>query len=249
MYLPPARGFTLVELLLVLVLSVFLMAGLVQIVSAASSSFRLQENQAEVMENARHLMSTIGAMVRQSGFSPEPWNEEYPRLGLMEETADQVTSKTDRLVLRYWSDTNCFDNRNPVVDEVGQPEFFIRESLLDLNSRSDLTHTCRYGPDDSALVTQINHQGFIQNVESFQLLYGEDTSGDGTVNHWAKGGQWASADGVLAVRIGFLLRSTDAVVEATPQTYSILDQPYTASADGRLRQMFVFTTVIRGNSQ
>jgi len=244
---PSSPGFTLVELLLVILLSAFLITGMVQIVSAASSSFRLQDNQAEVMENGRHAIATISRLVRQAGFSPEPWNAFYSRQGLTAETADRVSNRSDRLVLRSWSDTNCFDNQNPVVDEGGEPAFYLRESLFDLNGNHDLAHTCRYGPNESAFVTQINHQGLVRNVDSFQALYGEDTVGDGQVDQWVKGGEWAAADRVVAVRIGLLLRGSDPVVEAISRSFAVLDQPYTPSADGRVRQLFLFTSTIRGS--
>jgi len=243
----PQQGFTLVELLLVLLLSAFLITGMVQIVSAASSSFRLQDNQAEVMENGRHAIATISRRIRQAGFSPKPWNSSYSREGLMAGTADGVTSRSDRLVFRSWSDTNCFDNQNSVTDESGEPAFYLRESLFDLNSNYDLAHTCRYGPDESGLVTQINHQGFVRNADSFQALFGEDTVGDGLVDRWVKAGEWTAADRVLAIRVGLLLHGSDAVVEATRHTYGVLDQPYTPRADGRIRHLFVFTSTIRGN--
>jgi prepilin-type N-terminal cleavage/methylation domain-containing protein len=244
-----APGFTLVELMLVILLSAVLITGMVQIVSAASSSFRLQDNQAEVMENGRHAIVTISGLVRQAGFSPEPWDTSYSREGLTAASADGISSRSDRLVVRSWSDTNCFDNQNPVVDESGEPAFYLRESLFDLNSNSDLAHTCRYGPDDLGLVTQINHQGFIRNVDSFQALYGEDTVGDGQVDQWVGGGEWDTADRVLAVRLGLLLHGSDAVLETGRRSFTVLDQPYTSNADGRVRHLFEFTAMIRGNAR
>lgn len=240
-------GFTLVELLLVVLLSSILITGMVQIVSAASSSFRLQDNQAEVMENARHAIATIGRSIRQAGFSPEPWNPTFHQDSLMPESLDHVSSRSDRLVLRSWSDTNCFDHQNPVAGENGEPAFYIRESLFDLNSSSDLAHTCRYGPTESELITQINHQGFVRHIDSFQTLYGEDSDEDGQIDLWVKGGLWTSAEHVLAVRVGLLLHSSDPVLESSKSTFSVLDHEFTSRADGRLRELFVFTTAIKGH--
>ena len=97
-------------------------------------------------------------------------------------------NKSDRLVLRLWSDTNCFGNLNQARDGNGNPVFYLQESLFDLNSSKNLAHTCRYGAAEGELVTQINHQGLIQNVESFQALYGEDVSDDGRIDQWVKAG-------------------------------------------------------------
>ena len=59
------KGMLLAELLIAALLSAFLVIGLVQIVAAARSSFRLQENEAEVQENGRHAIATLGVLIRQ----------------------------------------------------------------------------------------------------------------------------------------------------------------------------------------
>jgi type IV pilus assembly protein PilW len=244
----PQDGLTLVELLVTLLLSAFLILGLTQMVSAAGNSFRLQDNQAEVQENGRYALLTLRQLIRQAGFNPQPWNPGFEPQGLTPESADRISTHSDRLVLRSWSNTNCFGNRNPAMDDSGEAAFHIRESLFDLNSSKNLAHTCRYGPTPSEFVTQINHQGLVRNVESFQALFGEDINDDGQVDRWVKGGEWDDQERVLGIRIGLLLSSTDAVLEAAPQLFRILDSEYKATADGRLRRLFLFATTIRGRT-
>ena len=243
------KGMMLVELLVAVLLSAFLVMGLVQIVSAARSSFRLQENEAEVQENGRHAITTLGVLIRQAGFSPQPWNESFQSSALTPETRDRVSSESDRLALRSWSNLNCFDNRNPINDESGEPAFFIREYVFDLNSRSDLTHTCRYGPTDAEFITQVRRQGFIRNVKSFQALYGEDRNHDGNIDRWVRGGEWSDESQVLGVRLGLLMDSSEVVVEQAAEDFSVLDFQYRTRADGRLYQLFEFTATIKGRSR
>jgi type IV pilus assembly protein PilW len=242
------KGMLLVELLIAALLSAFLVIGLVQIVSAARSSFRLQENEAEVQENGRHAIATLGVLIRQAGFSPQPWNESFQSQALTSDTRDRVNSRSDRIALRSWSNLNCFDNRNPVEDDYGEPAFFIREYVFDLNNRRDLTHTCRYGPTDAEFTTQIRRQGFIRNVESFQALYGEDRDHDGNIDRWVRGGEWSDERQVLGVRLGLLLNSSDVVVKQAAQDFSVLDFQHRTTADGRLHHLFEFTATIRGRS-
>jgi type IV pilus assembly protein PilW len=241
-------GLTLVELLVALLIAAFLIIGLVQIVMAARGSFQLQENQAEVQENGRYAVSTLGKLIRQTGYSPQPWNEDFEPTGLMPGTQDRVSSRSDRLTIRSWSNTNCFDNRNPVEDGFGEAAFFLRESSFDLNDRNDLTHTCRYGPTEAGFTTQIRHQGFVRHVEMFQALFGLDDNGNGHVNRWVKAAEWADQQQILGIKIGLLLRSTDSVVERSKQDFSVLDADYTAAADGRLRLLLEFTAPIKGRS-
>ena len=246
--LSPQDGLTLVELLVAVLIAAFLIIGLVQIVMAARGSFRLQENQAEVQENGRYIVSTIGKLIRQTAYNPQPWNKDFESTGLTLDNQDQVSTRSDRLAIRSWSNTNCFDNRNPVEDSSGEALFFLRESSFDLNGGNDLTHTCRYGPTEADFTTQIRRQGFVRNVESFQALYGQDDNGDGHVDRWVRAADWADQQQILGIRIGLLLRSTDSVVERSRQDFSVLDSDYTASADGRLRLLLEFTAPIKGRS-
>ncbi len=243
------KGMLLAELLLAALLSAFLVIGLVQVVSAARSSFRLQENEAEVQENGRHAVAILAEHIRQAGFSPQPWNESFKSQALTSDNRDRVSSQSDRIALRSWSNSNCFNNRNPIEDESGEPAYFIRESIFDLNSRRDLTHTCRYGPTDAKFTTQVRRQGFIQNVESFQALFGEDSDNDGSIDRWVHGGQWSDEKQVLGVRLGLILASSDVVVEQAAQDFSVLDFQFRTRADGRLHRLFEFTTSIKGHNK
>ena len=241
-------GLTLLELLVAALIAAFLIMGLVQIVMAARGSFRLQENQAEVQENGRYAVSTLSKLIRQTGYSPQPWNEGIESTGLTPDNQDRVSNRSDRLVVRSWSNTNCFDNRNPDVDGSGEALFYLRESRFDLNERNDLTHNCRYGPTEAGFITQIRREGFVRNVESFQALYGLDDNGDGRVDRWVRGAEWADQRRVLGIRIGLLLKSTESVVERSRQEYSVLDADYSTSADGKLRLLLEFTAPIKGRS-
>jgi len=242
------KGILLAELLIAVLLSAFLVIGLVQIVTAARSSFRLQENEAEVQENGRHAIATLGELISQAGFSPQPWNDSFKSQALTSDTRDRISSRSDRIVLRSWSNLNCFDNRNPMEDESGNPAFFIRESIFELNSGRDLTHTCRYGPTDTEFTTQIRRQGFIRNVESFQVLYAEDRDHDGNFDLWVRGGEWSDESQVLGVRLGLLLNSSEVVVEQAARDFSVLDFQHRTNADGRLHRLFEFTASIKGRS-
>lgn len=241
-------GVTLIELVITMALSAFLVLGLIQIASAASSSTRLQRNQAQIQEHARLAVTTLSGAIRRAGFSPEPWNELYPPLGLDDISLDNLSANSDRLAVRDWSDLNCFDNLNPDKDSSGNALFYIRESVFDLNSDTGLTRQCRYGPSLSELTTQVRRQGFIQGVESFQVLYGQDADRDGSIDAWVKAGQWSDSRNILGVRFGLLLSSLDAVAEPELRFHIVLDSTVKKRADGKLRRVVQFTTAIKGRT-
>lgn len=241
-------GMSLLELLIAVTLSVLLLLGLVQITSAAASSTRLQRNQAQLQENARLALTMIAHYVRESGFSPQPWlpGEDLPVLPAS--NANGLSVGSDRLSVRSWSDLNCFDNRNPDLDEQGKPAFYVRETAFDLNASNGLTWQCRYGPSGSQLVTQVRRQGLVENVESFQVQYGEDTNQDKAIDRWVDAGQWNSPRQILGIRFGLLLASEDEVSEKTSRRYQVLETMSATRTDGRLRRVFEFTAAIRSRT-
>jgi type IV pilus assembly protein PilW len=241
-------GMTLLELIITMALSAFLVLGLIQIASAASSSTRLQRNQAQIQEHARLAANTLTGAIRQTGFNPEPWSEQYAPMDLAENSLDDVSTNSDRLAVRSWSDLNCFGNLNPNQDTSGNPLFYIREFVFDLNSDHGLTQQCRYGPSLTEFTTQIRRQGFIQGVESFQVLYGQDSNLDGSIDAWVKAGQWSDPQQILGVRFGLLLSSQDAVTEAVSKNYAVLDSTASMRADGKLRRVVVLAAAIKGRT-
>lgn len=241
-------GMSLLELMIALTLSVLLLLGLIQIASGAASSTRLQRNQAHLQENARLAVTVISRFVREAGYNPEPWNPGRELPGLSDGNADSVTGNSDRLAVRSWSDLNCFDNRNPVLNALGKPAFYIRDVVFDLNSSKGLTWQCRYGASEAEMVTQIRRQGLVQNVDSFQVLYGEDSDNDGLVDRWVKAGQWETPGRILGMRIGLLLSSEDKVAEKENHQLLVLDTVLKVQADGRLRRVFEFAAAIRSRT-
>jgi type IV pilus assembly protein PilW len=239
-------GMTLIELLIAMLIGSILLAGLLQIAISSRSSFRLQEGLAEVQENGRFLIDSIADIFRQSGYNPEPWVIPVANTILLDETSDAVRIHGDRVAIRGWSDRNCFGNLNPVTAASGQPEFFIKESVLEQNASRNLAHTCRYGPATDQLTTQIQRQGLAQNVEALQLLYAEDLNADGEADRWVPGGSWADEKNVIGLQLGLLLRSSDSVIERRQQTFNVLDHTIRTPADGRLRRVFTFSTAFRG---
>jgi len=241
-------GMTLLELLIAMALSSLLLLGLVQIVAAASTASRLQDNQGQLEDTSRYAIELLGGAVRQATFNPQPWNDSYDSPGLTENTIDAIAQGSDRLTVRSWSDLNCFNNRNPATDSEGTPLFYIRESTFDLSSSNNLAHSCSYGPSPEELSIQIRRQGLITGVESFQLLFGEDANHDGQIERWVNAGQWLDRQQVLGVRFGMLLAADEAVTDYTIKEYMVLDSRVRPRNDGKLRRLVQFTIAIRGRT-
>lgn len=243
------HGMSLLELLIACVLTALLMAGLVHFASAAGSGNRLMENQAMLQDQLRVAKRVLGPAVIQAGFSPRPWQADHSLEALGEGTADAHSRGNDRLVVREWSDRNCFENLNPQKDAEGQAAFHIRESTFDVSSDRHLTRDCRYGPSPAELVVQVRRQGLVPGVESFQLLFGEDSNGNGNVDRWTRSQEWGDISSVAGVKVGLLLASQDPVAEPTAASTRVLDEIETTPADGKLRMVAEFIFAMRGKGR
>jgi type IV pilus assembly protein PilW len=64
----PAHGFTLVELMIALLITLILIAGSGQIFIGANRSYRLQDSLARLQENGRYALATVLADIRRAGY-------------------------------------------------------------------------------------------------------------------------------------------------------------------------------------
>ncbi len=62
-------GYSLVELMIAMALGTFLLAGVIQIFSSSKQSYRLQDGQSRVQENARYVLELLGRDVREAGYT------------------------------------------------------------------------------------------------------------------------------------------------------------------------------------
>lgn len=239
-------GFSLVEFMAAGLIGSMLLTGLVQVAAGARSSFALQEAIAELQESARFAHASVSDILRQSGFTPQPWIDPAVPVGPSGETADAATTGGDRVVLRTWSDRNCFDALNPVLDAAGRPAFHLKETVLELNASDNLALTCRYGADAATWITQIQRQGLVPGVEAFQALWAEDLDDDGGADRWVRGGEWADPAAVIGVQVGLLIASTEPAGEPIARTLNVLDHVVTAPVDGRLRRVVTASHAFRG---
>jgi len=64
----PSAGFTIVEIMVALVISLILLAGIIQIFVSAKATYNMQDGMSRVQENARFAMDFLERRVREAGF-------------------------------------------------------------------------------------------------------------------------------------------------------------------------------------
>ena len=102
------------------------------------------------------------------------------------------------------------------------------------------------GSGEPALWRSVNNvnEELIEGVEQMQVLFGEDTDGDGFPNQYLESNDVADMQQITAIRLWLVVRSERDNVLETSQTYSI-NGVNTTAADRRLRQVFSTTIDLR----
>lgn len=239
-------GFSLMELMIAIFLTTVLTTGIVQLVSGSVSAYRMQLSQSHMEESGRYAHDVLKSHITQAGYHHAPWEEQTRTPALTQESLNGDSMAGDQLGLQRWSMKNCYDNENPVTDSEGKPAFFLLQTRFRVNSLNNLAMTCRYGPDDSQLKTQINNLGLVEGIESMQVLYAEDSDGDKRVDRWIRGQDWQQERNIRAVKVGLLLSTQKVFDQPKTEQITVLDETMTLPTDGYLRRTSTFTVAVRG---
>ncbi len=240
------RGFSLIELMIGVFLSMILLTGIVQLLGGSVSAYRLQLNQSQLEESVRYARDVLITHIAQAGYQPQPWQNLTGIPAVTDEALNGGSAAPDQLGLQRWSRRNCYGNDNPVNDGDGQPAFYLLQARFMVNSSNNLAITCRYGADVSSLQTQMNNFGLVEDVESMQVLYAEDRNGDTLADGWVTAQAWQQESNILAVKVALLLSTKLPFDQANSTQITLLDESISPAADGHLRRVRTLTTAIRG---
>ena len=90
-----------------------------------------------------------------------------------------------------------------------------------------------------------NGDEYLDGIEDFQILYGEDTASVGFANYYVPADQVVDMNNVVSIRFAVVTRSQDDnLTGGVNQQYSVLGESRTAP-DQRLRQTYMSTVTIR----
>lgn len=200
-------GLTLVEILVALTLGVFILGGVMQISSANKEAQRLQGEINFVQTNLRTATHMLTHDIQMAGFKTDMTKDlPAPRLVAVESGG----TDDDEITIAFQSNTDCLGQDTPAA-AVGQVR----------------TAVNRYFTENLRLMCQGNGHArslpLVDGVEGMQLLFGENTNGDGiTPNRYVSAP--ADMSNVVAVRIALRFRGEQNVrAEADTNRYVLLD--------------------------
>jgi len=253
-----SEGFTLIEMIIVLLIMAVLMAGMYQNYIAAQRGYQLQEGLAELQENARFAMNMLELNVRMAGFRTDTdvtFVGSFPSSGAaVAPTAatysvdgqiivgtnnnavggDGILNGTDVVSIRFQGN-NAGTTLDCLGAAVAADATVVNTFYIDDTNELQ----CNNGVTDLPLA---------DGVENMQILYGVDSDGDLSADVYQNAAGVAANewDNIVSVRVAMLFRTLTGVHGAQQQqTFTLLDDGANAFPDQLRRQMFVITISLR----
>ncbi|PWK50916.1 PilW family protein [Pleionea mediterranea] len=221
-------GFSLVELMIAGILGLILLAGVISLMLGTKQSYRTQDQLGGLQTDGRFALLFIERFVENAG-----WFEDVaPSIDSavsFSDIADGGATGNDTLAVQTEvpAGTGIDCNGSSVTGTVVKNIFSLSgDSLMCLGNGGAVA------------------QPIVENVQSFQVLYGLDSDTDGVVNQYVNAAGLSDAKEVISVQVGLLLRSTDNVRnQAEEETFDVLDMSLDTN-DLRLRRVFQKTIMI-----
>jgi prepilin-type N-terminal cleavage/methylation domain-containing protein len=174
-----AKGLTLIELLIALVIFGFAIAGVYRIFVLQSRAYTVQDQVVEVQQGTRSAMEILLRDLRMAGYDNDSVSS---KVTVVNPIITGDGSKVNPIIVEYeYDDTTRYTIAYWVE---GAPLILKRQ----------LTKT----KDDGSSTTET--ADLLENVDAFNLSYGIDTNGDGGVENWVSAGGVGMSK-VVAVRV------------------------------------------------
>lgn len=224
-------GYTIIEILVALVLSLILLLGVIEIFMASRTSYTLQSGVARLQENGRYALDIMSRNIGMAGYnapqgivSANTLDNESENAGLG--LTQALSTASDVIEISYESTTDCLGNS------------------------SGGTATDRYYIDGTTLMClgngNVNAEPLADGIESMQILYGEDTDADKVANLYVSAGNVTAWTNVVSVRIALLVSTVDNTNILDNNIYRLLNAPAMGPFnDALVRRVYTRTILLR----
>lgn len=242
------RGFTLVELMIALTISLILLLVIGTVFTSSRQAFRIQEDNARIQESGRFALEILGRSIKQAGHVAIPFTGfKVAFTGIAITGTDGAAGAADTLTVQYdgvAGDREC-TNGTPVTaadvtagNNIIQAYFNLDAANAQLQCAGQIAATPAAPPPPPF------GSVLLDNVEDLQILYGIDTTGDQSANQYASvPADWTQ---VVTARVCVLVRSDKTNIVSAGNNYLNCNGAAVAvPADRRLRRAFTETFNLR----
>lgn len=234
-------GFTIVEIMLAVTLSVILIAGVFQVYLSSKESFRVQAELARLQENQRIAIEFLQRDISKAGFVPYdclplPSCPTFP--GPTITVTDGGGNNSDSITIMYTSTTDCLGAATPNGVAVNT------YSITPATAQQPMPQLVCTGNGGAT-------QPIADGIENMQILVGEDVVNNSTPGMGASADRYVNpataVANIVSVRIALLARSQNPIRnQAVVQNFTVLDS--NINQNSRLRRQVVTTTIPFRNS-
>jgi len=228
------KGFTLVEIMVAITLSLILMAGVGQIYLSSKESFRIQNELAQIQENQRIAVQFLQHDIRQAGFVPFGAVIIPNSVSVTDGGSNtNGVALSDSITISYTADKDCLGQDAP--DGIAVNTYSIDNDRLMCNGNG--------GGAKNA-----GNQPIADGVSNMQILLGVDSNPDNDSTSMKSADAYVNAtssmvlNNVVSVRIALLVRSAGSVKKQDANlTYNLLD--VNVKQTDRIKRQVVTTTI------
>ena len=256
-------GMTLIELVISMLLSLFLIAGMSQIFMQSQKNFALERHLADMTEDAVFALDLLSKNLSLAGYSSDGKMD----LFLTETEADAklinsaiifnqseyIHGVNDELIYRF-KITSATDLKNSLCTESlnFKANDIIKVRIYE-NKDSDGIPVFYCKVKQSSVTEPFNAKPLISQIEKLEFRYGVQNKND--VNnpdddtfYYAKADDINDWKNVFAVKVFLVMRSADNNLTSAKMKYTIENTFYTAS-DNRLYHVFSKTIYLQALAQ
>ena len=215
------KGFTLIEILIALLLSSVLLAGMISIFINFKQTYRVQDNLSRIQENGILALELMGRDIRMLGY----W-------GCLKASTGDLYVDNSRLTLKA-----AYEVVTP-IDACGETVNKSTAYYL------DKTSTVSYTIVNNVLRRNTNNlnNDIVEGVEAMVFLYGVDTDADGSPNVYLPVSALVDFEKVVSIKIQLLVSSIEdnLLLKSTVFSFNGL-----VKTDRRLRRVYAATYMLR----
>ncbi|GAA5317387.1 MAG: hypothetical protein AseanaTS_25920 [Candidatus Pelagadaptatus aseana] len=254
-------GFSLIELMIAMVLSLVILLGVMQVFLGSRQTYVLADDMSRIQENGRFSLEFLAQSIRMGGY--QGGKADFIR-SFYRTTCEEFAPCTDNGAgtdsdrLAVWlnpppddgTDTDCTGAGVNNEDIIANVYYITNDAATGINSL-----TCR-GFNITNNAWNAAEQPLIDGIDNMQVLYGIDNpdpaSPDATdtgVNQYVNASQVADWGLVKAVRVALLVSSgaENGSGEEMTRNYVLLDAPQQAITDDHVRQIYTTTITLNNN--
>jgi type IV pilus assembly protein PilW len=240
------KGLTLIELMVAMALSLFLLLALAQLFLTSRTGDRNQQNLARMQESGRIGIEFISRELRKVGYIADPFENRQSAFpvatGFAESVAVAATTSTISMRLQSPNGVitqDCQGAVAPIDTHIYQSLAISTPATT--GSIPDLECGVRISDRTGSTGTLIT-QTLVPNIEAMSILVGVDTDNDLQVDSYVAPSAVADWTRVVSINVQLRVASSDDFLSPDPVPYRDFANTLITPGDRRLRR--VFGTVI-----